>query len=182
MNSLNLIVRSLDGEEIPLSFSADSNVRDVKSAIFEQTGVPIHTQRLLLKGKLMKDNCSLSDLDLQENQIFHLVASLEPEESPLMQLAQIIIDRDFWLLGIPRTPLRLTVPRAKHLEVLKQSAVTIDDLICSSGGALYDLSRRSFRVSQWVDVKDTVDQWLEAQVLQVRMGSAVPQCYVHYNG
>jgi hypothetical protein len=33
-------------------------------------------------------------------------------------------------------------------------------------------------VGQWVDVKDTIDQWLEAQVIRVRGN----QAYVHYNG
>ena len=31
---------------------------------------------------------------------------------------------------------------------------------------------------QWVDVKDTIDQWLEAQVIDVQGNKA----YVHYNG
>ena len=30
----------------------------------------------------------------------------------------------------------------------------------------------------WLDVKDTIDQWLEAQVTQMRPG----QIHVHYNG
>jgi len=31
---------------------------------------------------------------------------------------------------------------------------------------------------QWIDVKDTIDQWLEAQVIDIQNNKA----YVHYNG
>ena len=42
----------------------------------------------------------------------------------------------------------------------------------------FDLSRNKFEIGQWVDVKDTIDQWLEAQITQVRGSLA----FVHYNG
>jgi len=42
----------------------------------------------------------------------------------------------------------------------------------------FDFNRVRYEVGQWVDVKDTIDQWLEAQVIQVRNN----QAYVHYNG
>ncbi len=42
----------------------------------------------------------------------------------------------------------------------------------------YDLSKSKYEVGQWVDVKDTIDQWLEAQVIAIRPN----QAYVHYNG
>jgi hypothetical protein len=42
----------------------------------------------------------------------------------------------------------------------------------------YDFSKAKYEVGQWVDVKDTIDQWLEAQVIQIRNNLAL----VHYNG
>jgi hypothetical protein len=42
----------------------------------------------------------------------------------------------------------------------------------------YDLSKSKYEVGQWVDVKDTIDQWLEAQVIAIRPN----QAFVHYNG
>lgn len=42
----------------------------------------------------------------------------------------------------------------------------------------FDLLRTKYEVGQWIDVKDTIDQWLEAQVVQVRNN----QAFVHYNG
>lgn len=42
----------------------------------------------------------------------------------------------------------------------------------------FDFSKSKLEVGQWIDVKDTIDQWLEAQVIKVRNNEA----YVHYNG
>lgn len=42
----------------------------------------------------------------------------------------------------------------------------------------YDFTKVKYEIGQWVDVKDTVGEWLEAQVMQVRNN----QAYVHYNG
>ena len=35
-----------------------------------------------------------------------------------------------------------------------------------------------FEVGEWVDVKDTIGQWLEAQIIQINNGI----CLIHYNG
>ena len=42
----------------------------------------------------------------------------------------------------------------------------------------FDLTKNKYEIGQWVDVKDTIDQWLEAQVINVRGN----QAYIHYNG
>jgi hypothetical protein len=42
----------------------------------------------------------------------------------------------------------------------------------------FDFNKSKYEVGQWVDVKDTIDQWLEAQIIQVRNNMV----YVHYNG
>lgn len=44
----------------------------------------------------------------------------------------------------------------------------------------FDLSKRQFRLGQWVDVLDTVNQWLEAQIVEIR--EADYMVYINYNG
>jgi hypothetical protein len=77
-------------------------------------------------------------------------------------------------------------------ETIRQNLTTLDSLIdcgCpfnneinninqSSRVELFDFNRRKFIKGQWVDVKDTIDQWLEAQVIDVRDD----RVYIHYNG
>jgi len=42
----------------------------------------------------------------------------------------------------------------------------------------FDYQNRKLIKGQWVDVKDTIEQWLEAQVIDVQNNKA----YIHYNG
>lgn len=46
----------------------------------------------------------------------------------------------------------------------------------------FNPGKKQFQVGQWVDVKDTVEQWLEAQVLSISENNRGQQVYVHYNG
>ena len=42
----------------------------------------------------------------------------------------------------------------------------------------YNFQNRKFEVGMWLDVRDTIDQWLEAQITNMREDSI----FVHYNG
>jgi len=42
----------------------------------------------------------------------------------------------------------------------------------------FQFPKRKLIVGQWVDVKDTIDQWLEAQVIDIKDN----RVYIHYNG
>jgi len=42
----------------------------------------------------------------------------------------------------------------------------------------FQFFKRKLIVGQWVDVKDTIDQWLEAQVIDIKDN----RVYIHYNG
>lgn len=79
------------------------------------------------------------------------------------------------------------------LEVIRQNLITIKslerDMIKNYSRLLktvedtdhppgFDFSKRKLVTGQWIDVKDTIDQWLEAEVINVHEN----QVYVHYNG
>lgn len=75
-------------------------------------------------------------------------------------------------------------------ETIEQNLKTIDNLIqCGNyddkeinkdNFECFDINKRKLVKGQWIDVKDTVDQWLEAQVLEVKDDSSA--VYIHYNG
>lgn len=44
---------------------------------------------------------------------------------------------------------------------------------------LFDNNLRRFKKGQWVDVKDTINHWLEAQIIDIRDNNSV---LIHYNG
>ena len=83
------------------------------------------------------------------------------------------------------------ISATESLKIMGQNLSTLDMLreagVQVSGEKLrhqprtqevFDFSNRKLKIGQWVDVKDTIDQWLEAEVINVR-GDEV---YVHYNG
>lgn len=42
----------------------------------------------------------------------------------------------------------------------------------------YDFSERKLELGQWIDAKDTIDQWLEAEITDIREN----EIFIHYNG
>ena len=103
------------------------------------------------------------------------------------------------LIPVIQAPLRATRRRAHVIlphfdmsecfETLYQNLISINNFQkCktsfkkdnNSRGAnmeTFDFLKSTYEVGEWVDVKDTIEQWLEAQVIQVRGTKA----YVHYN-
>jgi len=77
----------------------------------------------------------------------------------------------------------------ESLEVVRQNLLTSEQLFAAreEQSSLvsktivvnpFNNGRRKFELGQWVDVKDTIDQWLEAEVIDARED----QVKIHYNG
>lgn len=83
-------------------------------------------------------------------------------------------------------PAELT--RSQKLEAVRQAISSVEILLQSITNSrhfgdmrpTFDLSKREFRLGQWVDVLDTVNQWLEAQIVEVRETDHM--VYINYNG
>ena len=85
---------------------------------------------------------------------------------------------------------RLIMPHydmSECFEALYQNILAIDNLTnCKKPYSkndnnyieCFDFNKSQFHIGQWVDAKDTIDQWLEAQVIQVKDNKA----FIHYNG
>ena len=68
----------------------------------------------------------------------------------------------------------------ESLEIINQNLKTCSDLLITSQdkGVPFNNEKRNFKIGQWIDVKDTINQWLEAEVIDTD-GDKV---FVHYNG
>lgn len=68
-----------------------------------------------------------------------------------------------------------------NLENIRQSMLTMNTLL-SNHARQPESSIRSlqFYIGQWVDVKDTVNQWLEATIMNINLDRCT--IFVHYNG
>jgi len=159
---VNLQVKTLDGQEVLVTLNERSQVKDLKEALEERTGIPVERQRILSQGKV------LSDLrNLNSGEVF-LVAHLQRDDDLNSVLAQLLLLRNLRMYRrMRRLPGHFPSSSEVH-EALIQNARSIRRTLRSS---------RELVVGEWVDVEDTVGQWLEAQVIQVARGRA----FIHYN-
>ena len=94
--------------------------------------------------------------------------------------------------------LGFNVSAQESTEVLRQNLITLSQLsqsMCSvenvsgvHGITPFNYNRRTLTIGQWVDVKDTVNQWCEAQIMNTRKildaqsSLEKDQVLVHYSG
>ncbi|ESO98524.1 hypothetical protein LOTGIDRAFT_174210 [Lottia gigantea] len=63
---MHLTVKVLNGEECVVSASPSSLVTDIKEQVSALLSVPVPSQRLTLKGKILTDNKKLCDYDIKD--------------------------------------------------------------------------------------------------------------------
>jgi hypothetical protein len=82
-----------------------------------------------------------------------------------------------------------SVLEKESLEVIRQNLLSSEQIMASredqsqlaiktTGFYPFNFGKRKFELGQWLDVKDTIDQWLEAEVIEIRES----EIKIHYNG
>lgn len=169
-----LKIQSLDNSQIEVLVHSDMLVSELKSLIHSQVRVPIERQRLLYKAKLLRNANTLQSYLIDSTSTVNLVAYLEraPEEDSISEIIRYTLE------SIPNSYIsnrrgrdhrRRELDLSERMETIRQNLQTMENFLTNS---------RNFVKGQWVDVKDTVDQWLEAQVVDVNL----TQVFIHYNG
>lgn len=67
-DSCHLFIRSLAGKMYNVCVSRNAIVKQVKQSIYEQDGIPVDQQTLILKGKLLINEKPLTDYGIQEGE------------------------------------------------------------------------------------------------------------------
>lgn len=215
---ISIVVRLLGARESELFVSRSMRVAELKNILAQTFGHPAEWQRLVLEGRLLRDEDRLQDTRVVDGSRLHLCirrpatlpmehglnegvsqsdfpemsvppieerAAPEPaaEFSPapefsfsaLSSLVNTIgdtsLNRGFWR-KLARTQQRMFGFQSldvESLEILRQNLKTISQLL---------LSDRNWEVGQWVDACDTVEQWLEAEVIATKDRKVL----IHYNG
>ncbi len=70
---MHLFVKTLTGEYIEVDMSRWDHVLEIKKQIQMQGAVPIPRQRLLFGGHILHNNFRVSDYNLQNQSVLHLV-------------------------------------------------------------------------------------------------------------
>ncbi|CAG9331233.1 unnamed protein product [Blepharisma stoltei] len=175
---VNIVVRTLDSSEIALAIFSSAKIHEIKYFLNLRSGIPVERQRLLYKGKLLKNEESLEDAGIGDLDHLFLVGNIQREPDAYTMLAQLSLLNALESYRRTRSQ-RIELTNEQLREALRQNSYIIEDVLTNS---LFHSSYRNLRVGQWVDVLDTVNQWLEAQVIQLRASSSQIEALIHYNG
>ncbi|ETO79286.1 hypothetical protein F444_05987 [Phytophthora nicotianae P1976] len=250
-DSLHLRLKTLDERVFDVEAALSMSVADFRTKVALATSVPAPRQRLIYRGKLLKDGVALAAYDLQDGHTVHLVAK-PPANTATSSTTQTTneatrpreVNGSAWNLANLRSALRrtgattttqplpmlreildemaespqetaegmglggLSGPRpqeqatsAVDLEPITQGILTMRTVLSTAaqeqdeqederveedaqvdqpteGQATTRRGPRQFFVGQWLDVKDTVNQWLESTVMAIADGKVL----IHYHG
>lgn len=235
---LHLRLKTLDERVFDVEASSSMSVTDFRAKVALITAVPAPRQRLIYRGKLLKDGAALAAYDLQDGHTVHLVAkptattaASSTTQTTAVQEQPEVTRGPAWNLANLRSALNRTGPTVQRSQPLPMLRELLDEMNESPQEAaeamgLGHLSTsqtrqetvdlepitqgiltmrtvlstaeveederveeervttptrrgpRQFFVGQWLDVKDTVNQWLESTVMAIEDGKVL----IHYHG
>ena len=175
-------------------------ILDLKEEISKKFKIPKDRQRLIFQGKFLKENEKLSFYKITDGCVVQLIAKSLEENNNTNQTESHNrnnngrLNEIYPIIQIPfrtnRRRRRVAMPHfdiTEYFEGFYQNLISLDNINkCKINNCNYnnniieafDFSKSTYEVGEWVDVKDTINQWLEAQVIKVQNEKA----YVHYNG
>ena len=196
---ISIKIQTLDNT---YSFKINQSLKilDLKEEISKKFKIPKDRQRLIFQGKFLKENEKLSFYKITDGCVLQLIAKSLEENNNTNQTESHNrnnngrLNEIYPIIQIPfrtnRRRRRVSMPHfdiTEYFEGFYQNLISLDNINkCKINDYNYnnniieafDFSKSTYEVGEWVDVKDTINQWLEAQVIKVQNEKA----YVHYNG
>ena len=202
---ITIKIQTLDNT-YSIKINENFSIEQLKEEISKKYNIPKDKQRLIFQGKFLKDKENLSFYKITEGCVVQLIAkSLEENNSSSNTNRNNNSNQNrnnnqrsnevYPIIQIPfrtnRRRRRLSMPHfdiSEYIEGFYQNLISLDNYNNvkkkfdpkSNNNVIeaFDFSKSSYEIGEWVDVKDTINQWLEAQVIKVQGTKA----YVHYNG
>lgn len=73
---MQLIVKTLSGSEVHLTFDPTDTVMSIKQSLQEKEGIEIAMIKLIFKGKQLNDEQTIKDCKLEAGECIHMVLML----------------------------------------------------------------------------------------------------------
>ena len=75
---IHILFKSLACPDISIDVRDSVFIGSIKAKIYEQERIPIDKQHLVFNGKQLKNNMKVSDYNIENDSIIHLVSSHDP--------------------------------------------------------------------------------------------------------
>ena len=73
---MQIFIKTLQGKTITLEVDCDCTIAQAKVMINNKEGIPIEIMRLIFSGKLLQDDRTFSDYNIQRDSAMHLVTHI----------------------------------------------------------------------------------------------------------
>ncbi|CAK9199506.1 unnamed protein product [Sphagnum troendelagicum] len=89
-SSVTVHVRCSNGNKFSLPVDLTSTVRDLKVLLVERSEIPADQQRLIYKGRVLKDDSTLESYGLQDDHTIHLVRGAPASNTPASSTTAVL--------------------------------------------------------------------------------------------
>lgn len=245
IENIRIAIKTVNNDLYNLTVDSGIRIEDLKERVQEATTVSASRQRLIYRGRVLLDENTVRDYNIEDGHTVHMVArpvnfqpnstaatahasnrvinAQTPNTAPAQQnrilsstgatlaigaadetntmehIRQNMLTMHTLLSTISTQDLTATPPHGNyssfssspsrhrgehaHGDPINHSlsfshSQRLDQSVTTEGNAAG--TERRFFVGQWVDVKDTVNQWLEATIMNTN--EAERKMFIHYNG
>ena len=208
---ITIKIQTLDNQII-INIKKNSTLLELKEKINDIINEPPNNQRLIYQGKILQNNSDkLKHYKIQNDSVLHLVVrkgtisednnnNVNNTNNNQNEENNSDFSGGLGFIRLNRNNRRM-YRRNMHfdasdcIETLYQNILIINNLLKVRNSfnmvnflqnktiIPYNLSKRKFELGEWVDVKDTSNNWLEGQIINKRtLNNNKTQLLIHYNG
>lgn len=204
MSQVFSVKARLSATQVDIFVSPSTTIRQIKDDIEIHLQVPVPEQKLICQGKVLKDSDTVETAKLEPGFVLQVAQTkVEPRDvasqvsetdlrpEPFLGLQSLLNSLPTAVLFSrnARRRQRRSFSQTLKLEAVRQNLMTLESLVEIRNRPLYWRAedqlflwkRRKLAVGLWVDVCDTVDAWLEAQVVAAQQRNETDYVLIHYN-